>query len=118
MRDERELDERLSLMLGAASADADPALMTRVRARIAARERVPRLLRWTMRPAALGASLALLVACAGLSLLLVASAPMTVTAEDESLIDALLAERGGEEGASLVAPAPEAVSPGDSGDAR
>ena len=72
---DQDLDRTLSRMLAAVGADAEPALLTRARARIAARAARPALLRWAMRPAALGASMAIFVASAGLSFALVASAP-------------------------------------------
>jgi len=115
---EKDLDRTLSRMLAAVGAGAEPALMTRARARIEARERRPFLVRWAMRPAALGASVALFVASAGLSLALISNAPDSAAGESATLIESLLAERGIEAGSALSAPATEPDSAPDSGAAR
>jgi hypothetical protein len=97
MNDDRfEEDPELSRLLRAVRADADPALWTRVRARIESRQHVPALLRWAMRPAALAASFALLVATGALGLLLAAGTPIASGEEYGSLGEALLAERDAE----------------------
>jgi|SRR5580765_3972596 len=114
-----DLDRTLSRMIAAVGADADPALLTRARARIEARVRQPWLVRWAMRPAALGASVAVFVASAGLSLALLANAPSSEAAPGSTLMESLLEERGIDTGTPLVAPANDA--PGtvpDSGDAQ
>jgi hypothetical protein len=113
-----ELDRTLSRMIAAVGADAPPALMTRARARIEARAAQPSLVRWVMRPAALGASVALFVASAGLSLALVSGAPGSEAGESSSLMESLLAERGIEAASALGAPATDTGSAPDSGDAR
>jgi hypothetical protein len=117
MNDERQ-DRRLDSLLGAVRADASPAIVTRVRARIEARRRVPRLIGWAMRPVALGASLALLVASAGLSLVLVASAPEVQTGDSGGVIESILVERGIQAGDNLTVPERDGVTAGDSGSAR
>jgi len=117
MKDE-DLDRTLSRMLAAVGADAEPALLTRARARIAARAARPFLVRWAMRPAALGASMAIFVASAGLSFALVASAPETQTGESSTLIESLLEEEGFEDGAIVTPPAVAPGSGADSGGAR
>ena len=116
--DGEDLDRKLSRMLAAVGADAEPALLTRARARIAARAEEPLLVRWAMRPAALGASVALFVASAGLSLALISSAPGATTSESATLVESLLAERGIEAGSALTAPATEPGTAPDSGGAR
>ena len=113
-----DMDRTLSQMLAAVGADAEPALLTRARARIEARSREPFLVRWVMRPAALGASVALFIASAGLSLALIANAPGSETSESATLMESLLAERGIEAGSTLSAPAAEPGTAPDSGGAR
>jgi hypothetical protein len=113
-----DLDRTLSRMLAAVGAEAEPALMTRARARIEARERRPFLVRWAMRPAALGASFALFVASAGLSLALISNAPGSETGESATLIESLLAERGIEAASPLSPPATEPDSAPDRGATR
>ena len=117
MKDEN-LERKLSRMLAAVKAEAEPALMTRARARIESRAGQPLLVRWAMRPAALGASMALFVASAGLSFALISSAPQSWTGEDATLIESLLEESGIEEGDTPAAPAPGQGTAADSGDAR
>ena len=113
-----DLDRTLSRMLAAVKAEAEPALMTRARARIEARAGRPFLVRWVMQPAALGASVALFVASAGLSFALLASAPGSETGESATLVESLLAERGIEAGSPLGVPATEPGPAPDSGVAR
>lgn len=115
---EDDLDRTLSRMLAAVGAEAEPALMTRARARIEARDRRPFLVRWAMRPAALGASVALFVASAGLSFALISNAPGSEAGESATLIESLLAERGIEAGSTLGAPTTEPNPAPDSGAAR
>ncbi len=92
-QDREDEDPGLTRLLHAVRADADPALWTRVRARIEARRRVPALLAWAMRPAALAASLALLIASATLALMLSNGTSVGTSEEYASLNDALIAER-------------------------
>lgn len=116
--DEKDLDRTLSRMIAAVGADAQPALMTRARARIEARARQSWFVRWAMRPAALGASLALFVASAGLSFVLMSTPPGTEASQASTLIESLLEERGIETGTVLAAPATDTGSAPDSGGAR
>ena len=125
MNDERyEEDPEITRLLRAVRADRDPALWTRVRARIEARQRQPLLLRWAMRPAALGASLALFVAVTALAFTLgggstVASGD-TYTSVADQLVDERDAEVQSEPATSTPAVAPE-PGPGaasDTGAAR
>jgi hypothetical protein len=113
-----DLDRTLSRMIAAVKADAEPALLTRARARIEARVRQPWFVRWAMRPAALGASVALFVASAGLSLALVSNAPVSEAAAGSTLVESLLQERGIETSSPLVTPATDSGVAPDSGDAR
>jgi hypothetical protein len=115
---DKDLDRTLSRMLAAVGAEAEPALWTRARARIEARERHPFLVRWAMRPAALGASFALFVASAGLSLALISNAPGSETADSATLIESLLVERGIDMGSALGVPATDPDPAPDSGAAR
>lgn len=116
-------DDELSGMLRAVRAEADPALWTRVRARIEERERMaPRgWVAWLMRPAALGGSLAMLALALVATFALVTTAPRstTTTGTAETLEDALVAElesHATESGPSRSAPAPAATT--DSGASR
>ncbi|HEY2954477.1 MAG TPA: hypothetical protein VGK89_04440 [Candidatus Eisenbacteria bacterium] len=117
MKDE-DLDRKLSRLLAAVGAEAEPALLTRARARIESRARQPLLVRWAMRPAALGASMALLVASAGLSFALIAGAPRSGSSESATLLESLLEERGIEDAITVAAPAAPSGSAADSGGAR
>src|SRR5262245_6602025 len=112
-----DLDRKLSRMLATVGADAEPALLTRARARIEARARAPLLVRWAMRPATLGASVALFVASAGLSLALISNAPGSETSQSATPLASLLAERGIETGSTLAAPSAEPGTAPDSGGA-
>ena len=113
-----DLERKLSRMLAATRADADPALLTRARARIEARAREPLFVRWAMRPEALGASVALFVASAGLSFALVSTPVGSSTSESATLMESLLEERGIEAGTTLAAPAAEPGTESDSGAVR
>ena len=115
---EEDLDRKLSRMLAAVGADAEPALLTRARARIESRAGQPLLVRWAMRPAALGASVALFVASAGLSLALLSGASGSGTGESATLMESLLEERGIEAPSTLGAPAAEPGPEADSGGTR
>jgi len=113
MSDDGRHDERLARLLASVRADADPALWTRVRARIEARERQPRWQAWLMRPVALGAAFSMFAIAMTASLALVATAPRTITAgTTDDLTDALVAEL------SETASSTSAVAPGDSGATR
>src|SRR5436309_6565495 len=107
-------DPRLTRLLQAVRADADPALWTRVRARIESRRRLPALLAWAMRPAALAAAVALLVVAAGVTLMLgepattLTTVSLTTTEEYATLGDALVAERDAEAAMSTVTPPQQA----------
>jgi hypothetical protein len=122
MRDD-ERDDRITKLLGAVHADAEPALWTRALARIEEREHPPARgwVAWLMRPAALGGSLALLAVAIATSLALVASAPRATTTSTtgaETLEDALVVEleSGATAGGGTSTPAPDAAT--DSGAAR
>jgi hypothetical protein len=108
---------RLTRLLRAVQADADPALWTRVRARALERPRVPALLRWAMRPAALAASLALFLASAALALVL-ASGSGESGEDYATLGDALIAERDAEVATPAAASQPSAGAAHDSGSGR
>jgi hypothetical protein len=113
--DEGDEDIRLTRLLQVVRADADPALWTRVRARIESRPRVPALLALAMRPAALAASFALLLATAALALLLVGAGTISTVEEYASLGDALLAERDAQATAMPVSPQSPTGAARDSG---
>ena len=90
---DEDRDQRIAKLLRAVHAEAEPALWTRVRARIEARERTG-WIGWLMRPAALRSSLALLAAVVVASAVLLITAPRTTTSAStaDSLEDALVAE--------------------------
>lgn len=116
MIDERDdQDPGLTRMLRAVRADADPALWTRVRARIETRRPVPALLAWAMRPAALAASVALLVASAALALMLAPRETASTVDDYATLADALVGERDAELMAPETGPVPVDDVPRDSG---
>jgi hypothetical protein len=119
MNDERfEEDPELTRLLSAVRADLDPALWTRVRARIEARQHLPALVRWAMRPAALAASLTLFAAVAAGGLMLGTG---TTTANGEqytSIADALVDERDTEVQSQQASPAPSPGAARDTGAAR
>jgi hypothetical protein len=113
-----DLDRKLSRMLAAVGADAQPALLTRARARIEARAAQPWLVRWAMGPAALGASVALFVVSAGLSLALVSTVPGSEASDSVTWMETMLAEHGIEPATLMGAPEPEVGAAADSGGAR
>jgi hypothetical protein len=88
-------DDRLVRMIRATRAEADPFLWTRVRARIEARERVPRPLRWLVRPTALAVSAALLVVALGVSWALIPGTAARADGDTTTVIEALLADANG-----------------------
>ncbi len=95
MTDDERDDQRLTRLLSAVRAERDPALWTRVRAEIEAREarRAPAWLAWLMRPAAIGASLAVLAVAGVTAVALVVTTPRSWTTTADNLPDALVAER-------------------------
>ena len=113
--DRDDEDPGLTRMLRAVRAEADPALWTRVRARIEARRRLPAPLAWAMRPTALAASVGLLVASATLALVLSTGSPGAADEDYATLADALIAERDAEAASVEVAPAPAGGAASDSG---
>lgn len=118
-----ERDDRITKLLGAVRADAEPALWTRARARIEERERqrARGWVAWLMRPAAIGGSLALLAVAIATSLVLVATAPRTTATSSaagaETLEDALVVElESGVTAGNAASPVPDAAT--DSGASR
>ena len=116
--DRDDEDPALTRMLRAVRAEADPALWTRVRARIEARRRVPALLAWAMRPAALAASLGLLVSTAGLAIVLSNGASGDAGDDVTSLADALVAERDAQTPAPASPSQPAGGAVRDTGSGR
>jgi hypothetical protein len=92
MNDYEPTDERLVRLLGATRANADPAMMARVRARIHAAVDLPRPLAWLGTPAAVACACALFVAVAGVSLALVRADSSTT--RDTTLVSALIGDDG------------------------
>lgn len=111
-------DPELSRLLRSVRADADPVLWTRVRARIEARQHVPALVRWAMRPAALAASLALFVGAAGLALMLGTGTTVATGDQYQSIAEALVDDGDTEVQSPLVVPAPPSGAASDTGTAR
>src|SRR5262245_15041881 len=99
-QDQDRDDERLSRLMRAVRADADPALWTRVRARLEAGERDavarPQWLQWLARPAALATASLLLVITAGIGFATLPRGEGTTTSSNtrsyESLTDALIGD--------------------------
>jgi hypothetical protein len=115
MRDETDEDIRLTRLLQAVRADADPVLWTRVRARALARPRISGVLAWAMRPAALATSLALLLASAALALLLASGTAVSTDDDYATLGEVLLAERDAEATATPATTPPRPGAARDSG---
>jgi hypothetical protein len=113
-------DDDLDKLLGAVRADAEPAVWARARARIEARRGAGGWLAWAMRPAALGASLAVFVGALAVSAALVATAPRTLSdGSSENLTEALVADLSGPAAAGETpAPALPPASTPDSGGTR
>jgi len=93
--EDRNEDERLSRLLAAAHAEAEPALWARARARIESRRGAPAVLAWITRPAALAAAAAVLVVACGISWRLLTPVSTSSSKTSASLIEALENERGG-----------------------
>ena len=113
-----EEDPELTRLLSAVRADADPALWTRVRARIEARQHLPALVRWAMRPAALAVSLTLLAAVAAGALMLGTGTSTANGEQYTSIADALVDERDIELQSHQTMPAPAPGVASDTGAAR
>lgn len=113
-------DIRLTRMLGAVRADADPVLWTRVRARASAAPRVPGVLAWAMRPAALAASLGLFLASTALALMLASGSGASSSSSEEyaTLGEALMAERDGDIAAPAATAPTGSAAVQDSGGSR
>lgn len=88
-------DDELARLLAASQAEAEPALLTRVRARLAARERESGVLAWLGRPMALAASLAILLVAAGVGAVLVSDLGTAGQYQVTSLTEELLTENTG-----------------------
>ncbi len=93
MNDADRNDARLERLLAATRAHADPAVLTRTRARLGGRTSAPKVLAWLGRPAALAAACALFVVSAGVSFTLLRGEPAT-TSSDTSLVSSLLGDDG------------------------
>lgn len=118
MNHEDDEDVRLTRLLRAVRADADPAVWARVRSRLGSRARTPWLLTWAMRPAALAASLALFLVSAALALVLASGTSASNGEEYATLGEVMVAERESEETST---PAPTRADQGaarDSGSRR
>lgn len=111
-------EERLARLIAATRAKADPAVLARARARIAARDsarsRAPGLALWLARPATLAGAGALFALCVAGAFAL--GSRTTVAASETSLISAVY----GEEDLGLPidesAAATNGAAPGDSGE--
>jgi hypothetical protein len=96
MTPDEQREERLARLIGASRAEANPAVLARARARIAARAGAPGVALWLGRPAVLAGCGALFVLClAGsfvLSRQLAASTAVTPATADGGLISSLLGD--------------------------
>ncbi len=91
---EPERDEaRIVRLLGAVHAPADPAVLARARARIAATADVPGVFAWLGTPAALAAACAVLLLSAGVSLAVLRSEG-TSASRETGLVSALIGDDG------------------------
>jgi hypothetical protein len=91
---ELERDEaRLTRILGAVRAPADPAVLARARARLAASPDVPRVFRWLGTPAALAGACALLLISAGASFAVLGT-ESAASSRDTQLVSALIGDDG------------------------
>jgi len=90
-----ELDEvRIARLLGAVQAPADPAVLTRARARIAAMGDVPGVFAWLGTPAALAAACVAMLLSAGVSLAVLRAERPAAAARETSLVSALIDDDG------------------------
>lgn len=115
-----EEDARLARLIRAAQAEADPALWTRVAARIRAGEQARAgtpagWLAWFGRPVALGAATAALAVTAGLGLALMRAPAGERTGDYASLTEALLEEPQRDDLLDPMSPADEPGAPRDTG---
>jgi hypothetical protein len=113
-------DERLARLIRAAQAEADPALWTRVAARIRAGEQAGAgapagWLAWFGRPVALGAATAALVLTAGLGLAVLRAPGGERAGDYASLTEALLGEPQRDDLLDQMSPADESGAPRDTG---
>lgn len=114
--DERDpKDERLASLMRAVRAEIDPALWTRVRARLEADEDRRGVIGWLMRPAALAASVAALALASVLSVALVRDAELSARyAGADGLTEALVGAQSPLDDLSIPVEADD-DSPADSG---
>ena len=110
MNDLEREEYRLVRLLGAVRAEADPAVLTRARTRLAAEAEVPRIFAWLGTPAALVTACALLLVSAGVSFTLLGG---DSPSRDTTLIAALIGDDG-TYGLPTTTAAPDA-GPADSG---
>lgn len=90
-RDELQ-EERLARLIAASRAEANPAVLARARARIAAAERVPGVAAWLGRPAVLAGAGALFALCVAGTFVVSQRVSATAAASETSLVSALLGE--------------------------
>lgn len=114
--DERN-DERIGRLLAASRASANPAVLARVRSRLAARESSVGMLAFLGRPAALATACALLVVSATVSFAIVRSERQTAATTSNSLVSALL-DDDGTYGMPTAATVADATTLSDSGEVQ
>lgn len=85
-------DERVARLLAASRAEANPAVLARARARLAARERAPGVVVWLGRPAALAGAGALFALCVAGTFVVARQAGTSATATETSLLASVLGE--------------------------
>jgi hypothetical protein len=83
-------EERLARLIGASRAPADPAVLARARARIAARAAEPGVVRWLARPAVLAGAGAMFVLCVAGSFAV--NQRLTAASADTSLVASVLGD--------------------------
>lgn len=85
-------DARLAKLLAASRAEANPAVLARVRARLAARERVPSVAVWLGRPAVLAGAGALFALCVAGTFVVARQAGTSGATGETGLIASVLGE--------------------------
>jgi hypothetical protein len=93
MNDLERDEARITRLLGAVRAPADPAVLARARARLAATPEVPRVFAWLGTPAALATACVLLLVSAGVSVAVLDTETAT-PARDTTLVSALIGDDG------------------------
>lgn len=113
MNDRNREDERIAALLRSVRAGADPAVLTRARARLAA-EREDGLLGWLMRPAALVGSVVALALASALTVAVLRDAVPATFSGASGLTEALIGSSASPLDEVAYVPGADSA-PGDSG---